>query len=94
MRINPTYGVLNKTITQFGIPRNRFYDGLFLAAAVFTVSASFRAAGITFAVAWGVIFAATYKDPQFIKLFWRASRRKPVLCPWRIKKSAGRRLHV
>jgi hypothetical protein len=95
MKINPSYGVTNRTITTLWIPRNACINGLILAVPLGAFSNSFKLAAGLFAAWWVIIFALTYKDPQFTKLFWRAWRRKGLLCPWRVGKSARKRLqHV
>lgn len=91
MRINPTYGVTNRVITTLWIPRNLFLNGIMLAVPIGSFSGSFKLAAGLFAAWWGIIFALTYKDPQFTKLLCRSWRRKGLLCPWRIAKKEQRR---
>ena len=92
MKINPTYRVTNRTITTLWIPRNSFINGVMVAVPIASLSGSFKLAAGLFAAWWALIFGLTYKDPQFTKLFYRAWRRKGLLCPWRVSKSAKRRI--
>lgn len=95
MKINPTYGATNRVITTLWIPRNLFLNGVMVAVPLGSLSNSFKLAAGLFAAWWVIVFGLTYKDPQFTKLFYRAWRRKGMLCPWRVAKSARRRMqHV
>ena len=92
MRIHPSYGVTNRTITTLWIPRNAFINGVMVAVPLGAFLNSFTLAASLFAAWWALVFALTYKDPQFTKLFWRAWWRKGLLCPWRVAPRARRRI--
>lgn len=95
MKINPSYTVANKKATMWWIPNNSFWNGVLVTVPLGGLSGSFKLALEFFSAWWVLVFIATYKDPKYTKLLWRAWRRKPVLCHWRVAKGARKRIeHV
>ena len=95
MKINPTYAVANKTLTTCWIPNASFWNGVGVAVPLAGMTGSFKLGAEFFAAWWVLIFIATFKDPKYTKLLWRAWRRKPWLCPWRVAKGDRKRIqHV
>jgi type IV secretory pathway VirB3-like protein len=91
MRINPTYAAANKTLTTLGLPDDYFFLGLILCG-IMALFASLKHI-LYFAVAWWVVIGAiTYYDAKVIKLAWKAYRRKPRFCCWRVTKAARKRI--
>lgn len=91
MKINPTFASANKTLTTMGLPDDYFFLGLILCG-ILALFGSGKAV-LYFAGAWWVVIGAiTYYDAKVIQLAWRAYRRKPRFCVWRVQKEAQKRI--
>jgi len=91
MKIHPTFASANKTLTTLGLPDDYFFLGLLLGGLL-ALFGSLKLV-LSFAGAWwGVIWLITYYDAKVIQFAWRAYRRKPRFCAWRVSKEARKRI--
>ena len=91
MKINPTFASANKTLTTAGLPDDYFFLGLMICGIV-ALFGSLKAV-LYFAGAWWVaIGTITYYDAKVLQLAWRAYRRQPRFCSWRVAKAARERI--
>jgi Type IV secretory pathway, VirB3-like protein len=91
MKINPTFASANKALTTLGLPDDYFFLGLVLCG-ILALFGSMKFVLYFAGAWWGVIWLITYYDAKVIQLAWRAYRRKPRFCIWRVTKEAQKRI--